>query len=305
MEYMTIYGTAIVIIVIAITILYSLGVFNLSGSYLPKVQPGACKISNPLASSEGVAGRSLEGTCQGVLPATVAYFNGQSANVVTPLYMNVTPSGWTGSTWVYVTGDSTGWCGTHSNVMLNDRGTGAGESLTMGTSPSSGSKFGFFFGYDTNGVGKFATTSQAYTYNSWYNVVGVYNSSYGFQVFVNGQNEGYYTNSGTHSGSTCSAGALTNTEYTSTFPWVIGYEKAWTSYFNGWISNVQIYNTSFSTNQVSTLYQEGIGGAPTELLYLVAWWPLNENGNDYSSNNYNTTPSGIDYLTNWSTTYPG
>ncbi len=304
MEYVTSYGAVIVVIVIVIGLLYAMGVFNIGGNYLPKVQPGACKVTNPLSSSEGAAGRSLEGPCQGVLPETVAYFNGQSGSVTTPLHMNVTSTGWTESVWVYITGDSTGWCGPHSNVALNNRGSGAGQSLTLGTSPPSGNEFGFFFGYDTNGVGDFATTSAAYTYNSWYNVAGTYNRSYGFKVYVNGQLEGYYTNSGAHSGSTCTATTLP-TEFISTFPWVIGYHQAWNSYFDGQISNVQLYNTSLSGNQISALYQEGIGGAPTEILYLVAWWPLNGNSDDYSSDNYNSTASGITYLSNWSDTYHG
>ncbi len=55
------------------------------------------------------------------------------------------------------------------------------------------------------------------------------------------------------------------------------------AYFNGSISNVQIYNTSLSQTQIDTLYQEGISALPIPGNSLVGWWPLNGNANGYAN----------------------
>jgi|GEM_PF-3310865 len=225
-----------------------------------------------------------------------AQFNGQSSNINTTIKMNVTQTGWTEAAWVNVSGSSISWCGGgHSNVVLNDRGPGSGNSLTLGTSPITSNGFGFFFGYDTNGVGDFASSYQVYKYNKWYFVVGEYNSSYGFSLYVNGKKVAYYLNSGTYGpGPSCTSGTLPSV-YTSQYPWIIGYEQAWSSYFNGTLANVQIYNTPLSSSQIQQLYQEGIAGLPLQNAGLVAWYPLDGNANDYSGNGNNGVPANVIY----------
>ena len=64
---------------------------------------------------------------------------------------------------------------------------------------------------------------------------------------------------------------------------------------NGMISNVQIYDSNFSSNKISTLYSEGIGSAPFSASGLVGWWPLDGNANDYSGNSNN----GVSYNVQW------
>ncbi|MGC8629306.1 MAG: hypothetical protein ACP5T4_03825, partial [Candidatus Micrarchaeia archaeon] len=70
-------------------------------------------------------------------------------------------------------------------------------------------------------------------------------------------------------------------------------------YFNGFIANFQVYNTYLSANQIKSLYQEGIGGAPIDLQHLVAWWPLNGNANDYSGDGNNGVPNSVNFVSNW------
>ncbi len=75
---------------------------------------------------------------------------------------------------------------------------------------------------------------------------------------------------------------------TSTNPLYIGYGTiSSTSAFNGLIANVQLYNASLSSNQISHLYQDGIAGSPIPSANLVGWWPLSGNANDYSGNGNN------------------
>ncbi|MDE1834893.1 MAG: LamG domain-containing protein, partial [Candidatus Micrarchaeota archaeon] len=76
----------------------------------------------------------------------------------------------------------------------------------------------------------------------------------------------------------------------------------------GSIANLQLYNTSLSASQISSLYQEGIEGAPISFNSLVGWWDLNGNENfnganvtDYSSNQIYGTPTAVPYVTSTNT----
>ncbi|MEM3781838.1 MAG: hypothetical protein QXT43_02670, partial [Candidatus Micrarchaeaceae archaeon] len=80
-----------------------------------------------------------------------------------------------------------------------------------------------------------------------------------------------------------------------------GYGDA--EWFNGSISNIQVYNTYLSVNQVHALYIEGIGGAPIDLQNLVAWYPLNGNANDYSGNGNNAVTSNVIFASSWYSGY--
>ncbi|MCL5430225.1 MAG: LamG domain-containing protein [Candidatus Marsarchaeota archaeon] len=302
MEYLMTYGWAILIIAVVLGALFQLGVFN-ANFFQPKVPPGGCEVlrSDGPGTVQNIA---LEGECNGGMPQMVTQFNGGSSDIVTPLYTYPTSTGWTEAAWVDVYGSSASWCGGgHSNVVLNDRGSGSGDSLTLSTGPGGSSSFPFFFGWDTNGVGDFATSDSIYNYNTWYFLTGTYNSTYGFSLYVNGDKVAYYTNSGSHGpGGTCTAGALPNS-FPSTFPWIIGYHQAWNSYFDGAIANIQIYNSSLSANEVSSLYLEGIGGAPVSVVNLLAWWPLNGDTKDYSGNDNTGAAVNIDYTGIWENGY--
>ncbi len=74
-------------------------------------------------------------------------------------------------------------------------------------------------------------------------------------------------------------------------------------YMNGLISNVQIYNTAMTPEEVNMLYQEGIGGVPIDTQHIVGWWPLNHNANDYSGNFNNGTAENVTFVRNWSGNY--
>ena len=68
------------------------------------------------------------------------------------------------------------------------------------------------------------------------------------------------------------------------------------NYFNGSISNVQVYDTILSVNQINTLNLTGKGGAPIPNAGLVDWWPLDGNANDYSVNNNNGVATNINWV---------
>ena len=73
----------------------------------------------------------------------------------------------------------------------------------------------------------------------------------------------------------------------------IGGYKA--SYFNGTISNVQVYNTTLPGVAVSSIYSRGVEGIPISSAGLVGWWPLDGNSNDYSGQQGLVTPYGVTY----------
>jgi hypothetical protein len=115
--------------------------------------------------------------------------------------------------------------------------------------------------------------------NTWYYVVGVYDGARPI-VYVNG----VVTNGGAYS--------PIQAETASS---LIGKPQWFPGYFNGQIANIQVYNTSLDASQVQTLYQEGIGGVPVSPQYLVGWWPLNSDANDYSGNNNNGAATALTY----------
>jgi hypothetical protein len=64
--------------------------------------------------------------------------------------------------------------------------------------------------------------------------------------------------------------------------------------FNGLISNVQMYNETLSSSQITELYSRGLGGSPLSGANLYAWYPLEGNGNDY----FNDSPAFPKYPAN-------
>ncbi len=109
--------------------------------------------------------------------------------------------------------------------------------------------------------------------NKWYFITYTVSSS--LNIYING-NAGLGCNKLSVTGATpqyLNIGQLGNTQ----------------NRFNGTIANLQIYNSSLTTNQIFELYQEGINGAPVLSANnlpsnIVAWYPLLGNGNDYSGN---------------------
>ena len=67
------------------------------------------------------------------------------------------------------------------------------------------------------------------------------------------------------------------------------------AYFNGFISDVQIYNTALTPSQMSQLYQEGIDPIPISNAGLIGWWPLNGDFNDYSGQNNNGIAASVPF----------
>jgi len=266
MEYLMTYGWAILIISVVLAALFQLGVFN-PMTFAPKAPPGSCQVFRPNGPYT-TSFINLEGVCTGELPQYVGQFNGQSSyiSISSGPLLNYNPI--TLSAWVYPM-----------------------QSSQYGTFVIGKSTYGGFLRYTSGHFEADIYNGIEYNLyypeppNSWYYVVETYD----------GNTQKLYIN-----------GVLVASQALSTTPRVtqdLGIGACLfcgpSQFFNGYLSNVQIYNTSLSANEIQALYLEGIGGAPIRLQNLVGWWPLNGNANDYSGNGNNGQASNVNFVSNW------
>jgi len=269
MEYLMTYGWAILIISVVLAALFQLGVFN-PMTFAPKAPPGSCQVFRP--NGPGTTSFiNLEGVCSGELPQYVAQFGGTSyVQVPNSASLKYYLNGVTFAVWFKLakTGASMGIVSQTPNPFIDLWYNGNNLRYEV-TNPSI-----------NGGAACFASTVLAS--GTWYFAVLTYNTSI-LDGYLNGQLACYIADN-----------AIINPNPN---PVIIG---SYYGSFNGTISNVQIYNTSLSANEIQALYLEGIGGAPIDLQHLVAWWPLNGNANDYSGNGNNGQINGnVNFVSNW------
>jgi hypothetical protein len=87
----------------------------------------------------------------------------------------------------------------------------------------------------------------------------------------------------------------------------IGASQCCNQFFNGSISNVQVYDSILTQQQVLQMYQQGLGGAPVAGTQwnLAAWYPLDGDAADYNGGVY-VPDQGSQYTpTNNGTIYGG
>jgi len=279
MEYLMTYGWAILIISVVLAALFQLGVFN-PMTFAPKAPPGSCQVFRP--NGPGTTSFiNLEGICSGELPQYVAQFNGNGEIIANVNGLPILAQPRTVTAW----------------FNGNNYANGGGGNIF-----AYGARVDYCYSWFSSDVGQYndqlevntACSNQAFppllSAGQWYFVAFEYNGS--AQI-------GYFEYGGTLY--KVSAAFTANT-VSSQFN--IGYGFDPPGYWSGLISNVQLYNTSLSANEIQALYQEGIGGAPIDLQHLVAWWPLNGNANDYSGNGNNGQIIGnVNFVSNWYSGY--
>ena len=284
MEYLMTYGWAILIIAVVLGALFQLGVFN-PMTFAPKAPPGACQVFRP--NGPGTTQFiNLEGVCSGEMPQYVASFSDAQQSIIN--LGNTIPASLTTTAtyivWVkFQNSPTSGWPwivgASNLRLYLNPGATmNVSGSATIGTTV-----------YYTAG---FLLPS----FNTWNQFALVFNGSSTTGHVLNEYMNGIPLPN--WAGVTGSLSPTTNDLY-------IGPEYGiQTVPLNEYISNVQIYNTSLSANEIQALYLEGIGGAPIDLQHLVGWWPLNGNANDYSGNGNNgQINGGLTFVSNWYSGY--
>ncbi len=294
MEYLMTYGWAILIIAVVLSALFQLGVFNAS-NFAPKAQPGACQVIRPYGPGT-TADISVQGLCNGQLPKYVALFNGnyptEDAYVDLPYAAMGGLTTFTIVMWFDL--KSTNDCAVGGTSALYSSDTN-GEKLFF-TSSQCGPTYAYLYAQIYNGIGDAGAGGVSVSINQWYFVAETvqYNSIAGNTQL------GMWLNNNQYCCTTFTGSVVTTTSGSS-----IGSMWKFDDFMNGSIADVQLYNASLASAEVNALYDEGIGGAPVKPQNLVGWWPLNENANDYSGNNYNGGTVNAMYTGGWTNQYTG
>jgi hypothetical protein len=130
------------------------------------------------------------------------------------------------------------------------------------------------WGSSNGGCGFISYAPGKYSPNTWYNIVGILNTTGTDYMYLDGEQVG------TGNFATCGNNA-------ATFLVGDGEPLAAGTDFNGSLSNVQVYNISLSPSQAASLYYKGLDGPVISDANLTSWWPLNGNTKDYSKNKNN------------------
>jgi len=307
MEYLMTYGWALLIIAVVLVALFQLGVFG-SATSGPRAVAGACQVIKT------VAGSSLQGECQGELPQFVAYFPGSNLlntnNIVTGAVSGISGSNppFTVTGWVELpainVNPSTDWMEPFvgfSNIyqdagIFNATSTGSASPLTMvwhRCSSADTCSTNGFCGLQSS-VNNQITQSFGGFFGKWQ--FFAYSFDYPNYYFQLDSQSSTAVNNGNGNDINFNTGDLF---------YIGGYGSACgESSMRGYLSNIQLYNISLSSNEIQALYLEGIGGAPIRPQNLVGWWPLNGNTNDYSGNNNQGIVRGeVTYTSQWTSGY--
>ncbi len=257
------YGATSLAVVVVLIILMQLGVFNLS-TQIPTTQMGSCRLArqNVLDSIQV----SLLGVCKGRPLQVFTQFNGQSSKIAIPS----TPLLGTGSFSIFA------W------IKTNTTGTRQGI-ITIGDSACTGRGIMLF----VNNAGYLEaeltcsvsgpTSAPTSVDDGRYHFVGVVNDAGMFQLYIDGAAVGSAVSQAPNLGSGFSYIGVDASSY----------------FFNGVITNVQVYNTSLSAEEVASVYKEWMSGAPLPIPNTVGWWQLNGDTMDYSGNYNNGVPVNI------------
>ncbi len=280
MEYLMTYGWAILIIAVVLGALFTLGFFN-SANLAPKVPPGSCKVYRP--NGPGTTSYiNTEGTCNNGLPQYAAKFNGASSYINLGSGVSSYTSGnFAVSFWAYATGAS-------GSTAVSSVASGGWNSnlfvIYVGDTAINGAAKVYWNG------GTIATAAAASTVTNGWHFFAVTDNGGTMNIYIDGAN--------------AAAGSVSGTiTAVSTFIGAADDDGSPTQFYPGEISNVQIYNSSLSQNEITSLYDEGIGGAPIVLPWLVGWWPLNGNGKDYSGDLNNGAVTNTVFITSWTSSY--
>ena len=304
MEYIMTYSWAIIIIAVILAALVYFGVFN-PINWGPRAQPGSCIVERPHGPGT-TYNMQLVGVCQNYIPEYVidGYKTGSELQVN---YLNytgdLTPAGQNSITITFWMMFRPGAEGMFSYSSMQSQFTYPGLSLSMGF--CSNPPYGLYLDYSQpNGH-----SPQFVNILNQCQLANEYpNSMYFIAVVYNGETTTLYDGISGKRLASWTGPLQLNTWDDMPSParlillGGIQGEAVW----DGYMSNVQIYNTSLSANSINALYMEGAGGDPIDLQNLVGWWPLNGNLNDYSGDNNNAYVVGGTqpyYTTGWTYAY--
>ena len=206
-------------------------------------------------------------------PNLVGSFNGASSQIVSKLLLNtstITISAWLDEITFTNCWKNIAFVSQTSPLNIFAAGTTCGAGGAWRSSPSQGP-----LSMAGNNVG-----------NTWNHIIAEWNGNTGeLFVYFDGSNSSYQV----------SGDPIYFFINTVNIGGAIS-ELGDVNYFDGSISNVQVYDTILSVNQINNLNLTGKGGAPIPNAGLVGWWPLDGNANDYSANNNNGVATNVNWI---------
>ena len=279
MEYLMTYGWAILVVAIILIALFQLGIF---GSQSVGIPAGACQVYRPYGpgSSTDI---SIAGMCKAqpkfvvnegpVSSGSISLASSIQSSMQKSQELTITA--WVQERKTVYSCNGSGVGGIGATAMIFE--TSSEYFYTGGC---------FNLGFFAQGQGDWSSLSFPHS-NHWYFVAVEYNGTSNtlpnLVFYLNTQSQEYSVPTGLVQAST---GAYLDAG------------------FNGSVANVQIYNTSLSTNEINALYMEGIGGAPIDPVHITGWWSLNGNVNDYSGEgNSGYLAGGVGYSSLWHSNY--
>lgn len=144
-----------------------------------------------------------------------------------------------------------------NNVFVQDRGGGAGRSLTLGigNNPGGCAAGRISYGLDTNAVYIGKCTTATYNDGNWHHLVGVWDGTAGvavasaqFTIYVDGVSVAT-ANTSVGTAPNAPLSGLGNTKF--------GRHEAWGVFLNGSMDEVAIWTRTLSATEVQQLYRRG------------------------------------------------
>ncbi|MGZ3725474.1 MAG: LamG domain-containing protein [Pseudobdellovibrio sp.] len=176
-------------------------------------------------------------------------FDGTDDSINTT-YVQTNVSSFTVATWFKT---NTGGNG----VFWQDRGSGAGLSITLGigNNPGGCAAGKISYGIDSNSIYIGKCTSSTYNDNTWHHVVGVWSGTSGsalssgqFTIYVDGSNVAQ-TNTSVGTAPTAPISGLGNSR--------IGRHDAWGVNYAGSLDEMIVWNRALTANEVQQIYRRG------------------------------------------------
>ncbi len=219
----------------------------------------------PFANTSAFQAAEFNGQGAGTYTGTLgSYINVSSSPVLKPTHLTV--GAWveanSDTPWMFVAGVQA--TASDGSYYLSMTGNSIGE-MTFGT---------------YNSTVAVRTNSTPLQLGKWYYVVGTYNGT-NASIFINGK----------------LSGSVPDSQLIYYIPsklFRIGNLAGFDDW-NGIISNVQVYNTSLTAQQIAQQYSAGITAMPLSNTGLVGWWPLDGNANDYSIYANGGTATSVTY----------
>jgi len=144
-----------------------------------------------------------------------------------------------------------------NGVILQNRGSGAGNSITLGigNNPGGCAAGRISYGLDSNTIYIGRCTNSTYNDNAWHHVIGVWDGTSGVAV-ASGQFT-IYVDGAAVATSAVSVGTAPNAPISGLGNTLIARHDAWAVNYAGSLDEIAIWNRALSATEVQQIYRRG------------------------------------------------